>query len=143
VNAANPAAFNAGQTLPFEPGKIPATLGVVSMTTPAFPLGYSYQKDFQLPGNKNKKIAIKSDSKEWNFYFRQANDNSSQPRFRIWLENSVKITIWGNLQLGPGFRHVCVPEQAGHDWNESCKAHDLHKLASNSFCSNSVRSKQE
>jgi hypothetical protein len=105
--------------LPFEPGKIPATLGVVSMTTPAFPLGYSYQKDFQLPGNKNKKIAIKSDSKEWNFYFRQANDNSSQPRFRIWIENSVKIPIWGNLQLGPGFRHVCVPEQAGHAWKSS------------------------
>jgi hypothetical protein len=103
VNAANLAAFNAGQTLPFEPGKIPATLRVVSVTTPALAFGYSYQKDFQLPSNKNKKITIKSDSKEWNFYFRQANDNSSQPRFRIWIENSVKIPIWGNLSLAPGF----------------------------------------
>jgi hypothetical protein len=103
VNAANLAAFNAGQTLPFQPGKIPSSLNVVSVTTPALAFGYNYQKDFQLPSNKNKKITIKSDSKEWNFYFRQANDNSSQPRFRIWIENSVKIPIWGNLSLAPGF----------------------------------------
>jgi hypothetical protein len=103
VNAANLAAFNTGQTLPFQPGKIPSTLNVVSVNTPALAFGYSYQKDFQLPSNKNKKITIKSDSKEWNFYFRRANDNSSQPRFRIWIENSVKIPIWGNLSLAPGF----------------------------------------
>jgi hypothetical protein len=103
VNAANLAAFSAGQTLPFQPGKIPSTLNVVSVTTPALAFGYNYQKDFQLPNNKNKKITIKSDSKEWTFYFRQANDNSSQPRFRIWIENSVKIPIWGNLSMAPGF----------------------------------------
>jgi hypothetical protein len=103
VNAANLTAFNAGLTQPFQPGKIPSSLNVVSVTTPALAFGYNYQKDFQLPNNKNKKITIKSDSKEWNFYFRQANDNSSQPRFRIWIENSVKIPIWGNLSLAPGF----------------------------------------
>jgi hypothetical protein len=103
VNAANLTAFNAGQPLPFQSGKIPSSLNVVSVTTPALAFGYGYQKDFQLPSNKNKKITIKSDSREWNFYFRQADDNSSQPRFRIWIENSVKIPIWGNLSLAPGF----------------------------------------
>ena len=103
VNAANLKAFNAGEPLPFQPGNIPSTLRVVSVTTPALGFGYNFQRDIQIRNNKNKKITIKSDSKEWNFYFRQDGDNSSQPRFRIWIENSVKIPVWGNFSVAPGF----------------------------------------
>jgi hypothetical protein len=103
VNQANLLQFKAGNPLAFVPGNLPGTLDIVTVTTPAIAFGYSVQHQFQIGSNKNKKITIKSDSKEWNFYFRQHDDNSSQPRFRVWVENSVKIPIWGNLSFSPGF----------------------------------------
>jgi hypothetical protein len=103
VNLANLLQFNAGKPLPFVPGNLPSILKVVTTTTPAIAFGYSVQHQFQIGSNKNRKLTIKSDTKEWNFYFRQQDDNSSQPRFRIWVENSVKIPVWGNLSLAPGF----------------------------------------
>jgi hypothetical protein len=103
VNQVNLAQFNAGNPVPFVPGNLPASLKVVTTTTPAVAFGYSIQHQFQLYANKSKKITVKSDTKEWNFYFRQHDDSSSQPRFRIWIENSVKIPVWGNLSFAPGF----------------------------------------
>jgi hypothetical protein len=103
VNQANLLQFNAGKPLPFLPGNLAGTLNILAVTTPAIAFGYNIQHQFQVGSNKNKKITIKSDSKEWNFYVRRHDDNSSQPRFRIWIENSVKIPVWGNFSFAPGF----------------------------------------
>jgi hypothetical protein len=104
VNAVNLAQFQAGAPPPFTSGTISGDLTISPATVNGIAFGYQVTHDFH-PSKKDqtKKVTFTSKSNEWDFYRHYAGDTSSQPRFRLWVVNSVSVPIIGNLSLKPAF----------------------------------------
>jgi hypothetical protein len=104
VNAVNLAQFLAGNSPPFTPGSTSGTLTISPATVNGIAFGYQISHDFH-PSKKDptKKISFTSKSNEWDWYRHYATDTSAQPRFRLWVVNSVSVPVIGNLSLKPAF----------------------------------------
>lgn len=104
VNAINLAQFLAGNQAPFVSGTAIGNLTISPTTVNGIAFGYQITHDFH-PSKKDstKKITFTSKSNEWDFYSHNSSETSSQPRFRLWVVNSLSVPLIGNLSLKPAF----------------------------------------